>query len=252
MPDPRLCARIALAAALAIAAVALPVAAQEENDEENDEAVCYHTEFDEEGNPTGPEFCTLEAWFHRAETHAGNLGATGATGYPSWSAEEPTASVTAGAGGGYLGNGTFWQTGNDDDPTYAPTFEGTFTGNIDNLDVTMYLFAPGRQNEADILMGIKLVIDGQDVGWISETNLPLEPGGDAVLMTGFVLTGIHDAMTLMGLETGDDVEHDLRLQIVPYAIATTTAILVYDTSEVPSGMVFNTAEPSDWPQLAVW
>jgi hypothetical protein len=249
MRTARLPARVALAAALAVAAVALPAAA-DDGDEEGQ--ICYQTEVDEDGEPTGPVFCTLETWFHRAETHAGNLGATDAGGFPSWSTEEPSDSVSTGAGGGYLGNGTFWQTQGDDDPTYAPTFEGSFTGNIDNLDVTMYLFAPGRQDEADILMGVKLVVNGQEVGWIDQANLPLQPGGDAVLVTGFRLTRVHDAMEAFGVETGEEAEHDIRLQVVPYAIATTTAILVYDTSEVPSGMVFNATDDSDWPELAAW
>jgi MoxR-like ATPase len=112
--------------------------------------------------------------------------------------------------------------------------------------------ALGRQDEADILMGVKLVVNGQEVGWIDQANLPLQPGGDAVLVTGFRLTRVHDAMEAFGVETGEEAEHDIRLQVVPYAIATTTAILVYDTSEVPSGMVFNATEDSDWPELAAW
>lgn len=224
---------------LALALPALLGAVVDEGGDHTHEPVCYHTEFDEEGAPTGPSFCREDVWFHQAETKAGNLAATGQTEFPSWDTEEPTASVTEGAGGGYLGNGTAWQMQGAYDPAVNPTFHGSFTGNIESLAIDMYLFAPGRQNDETFPMGVSITIDGEQVVWVPSVDLPLEPGGDAVLRTEVLFTGLDAAMEDFGVTSDETTEHEIELVLTPYAIATTTAILVYDTTEVPSGMVFN-------------
>src|SRR5687768_7842927 len=90
-------------------------------------STCYYKAFDEAGNPVGPAYCTQQVWFHQGQTKAGNLGATGQTAYPSWNTTKPTASVTSGAGGGYLTNGAQWQMQGTKNEATGATFVGSFT-----------------------------------------------------------------------------------------------------------------------------
>jgi hypothetical protein len=218
---------------------------------EDGEPDCYFTEFDEEGEPVGPEFCTTEVWFKQAETLAGNLGATDAHAYPSWDTEPPSASVSAGAGAGFLTIGPPRQMASnpDTDPYFGATFEGSYTGNIDNLVIEMYMFAPATaaSDTGNYVGSIELGIDGTLVLWPTQVDLPTEEGGDAALKTTFAITNIHDAMQMEGLETGEGVEHEVRFFLSGYGLASGTAIVVFDTTEVPSGMVFNTPELGDIP-----
>lgn len=229
--------RALLACLLVLGLAVVPAAAEDPDPPEE----CYQTDVDEDGEPTGPEFCTLDTWFTDSGTKAGNVAATGGTDYPTWDTEEPNASVAAGAGGGYFGNGTLWQLEADRDPTVIPTFEGEFTGNIDNLVITMYMFTAADPDEG-FLMGARLLVDGEEAYVVEEATVPLESGGDAVMRTTFALDGVHDAMTSSFRGFPDDAADETRtvtLQLAPYAIATTTAILVYDTTEVPSSLTFN-------------
>ena len=216
---------------LAVLAVAAPSLAEN--------TVCYHKAFDELGNPIGPAYCTQEVWFHQAQTKAGNLAATGQAAYPGWNTTKPTASVTSGAGGGYLTNGAQWQLQSTKNEATGATFVGSFTGAMDNIAVTMYMLAPGKQQDPSYSLGVVMEVDGKVVGTVSSADAPLRPEGSAALRTDFVLTEIPMAMQTAGITTGDGVAHAIKLYITAYPIATTTGVFVYDTSEVPSGMTFN-------------
>jgi hypothetical protein len=233
MPAPLRSLRPLLALALLLSLSALPAGAETDEAEASDD-VCYQTLED------GPEYCTSQVWFTPAETKVGNLGATGATGFPTWDDTEPTDSVTSGAGGGYLANGTFRQLEGTTDPEYVATFVGAHTGPLDNIDIELYLFAPGAQQEPTFLASGDLLIDGVRVATFDSMDLPLSSGGDAVLKTGVAFTDIATAMARRGIDP--DGEHELQVSFTGFAIASTTAVFVYDTSEVPSGMVFNTAD----------
>jgi hypothetical protein len=220
---------------LVLALVALPAAAEPENDG------CY--QLVEEG----VRYCTSEVWFTPAETKVGNLGATGATGFPTWDDTEPSASVTAGAGGGYAANGAFRQLDGTTDPEVVATFVGTHAGPIDNVDVELYLFAPGRQSESTFSASGDLLVDGEPVASFDQTDLPLKPSGSAVLTTGFAFTGVGAAMERRGIDP--EAEHDLTVHVTGFAIATTSSVIVYDTTEAPSGMVFNTPGDLRYPAI---
>lgn len=203
------------------------------------EATCYTKVVD------GPEFCSQQVWFTPAETKVGNLGATDASGFPSWSPEAPTQSVSAGAGGGYATVGVGRQQNGTSDPTTGAQFEGTFTGELDNLAVTMYLFAPGRQEEAGYpgyYAGIDLVVDGKVLKKVDADGIPLTSGGNAVQKIDFAADKLHAAMVKAGVPTGPDVEHQVQLYITSYSLVTSTALLVYGTTEAPSSMTFNVAD----------
>jgi hypothetical protein len=244
-------ARLTLALALVLTLAVAPTVAEEAAE---DAAGCYHKAVDADGEPAGPAFCSEDVWFHRAETLAGNLAAAGAQAYPTWSTEAPAASVQDGAGAGFLTVGPPRQMAPDPgtDPYAGATFEGTYTGNIDNLVVELFMFAPATaaSDSGNFVGSIELAIDDTLVLWPTQVDVPLEEGGDAVMKTRFAITDLHEAMALEGLETGEDVEHTLRFFFSGYGLASGTAIVVFDTTEVPSGMTFNAPDVEGIPRFS--
>lgn len=209
-----------------------------------EESACYQTAVDAEGNPTGPVFCTQQVWFSDSGTKVGNLAGTGATSYPSWDTTAPATSVTGGAGGGFFTNGVNRQSVKEPqgDPVLGATFEGTFTGELDNMVVELYMFAPATQAASPpgaYIGSLELDVDGQQVVVPSQVNLQLDPAGNAVLKTTVALTDLQAGMAFAGVETGPDVEHDVRFYFSAYGLASATAVIVYDTTEVPAGITFN-------------
>lgn len=219
-------ARLVLVTALVVGVLALPAAGEVAEG-------CY-----ELPEVTDVEFCERAVWFTPSETKAGNLGATGVLAYPTWDEEEPTASVTDGAGGGYAANGTLRQVEGTIDPAVVATFAGTHEGPMDNLDVTLFLFAPGVQNEPTFNASGEIHVDGSTIASFDQAALPLTPAGNAVLSTGFTVWNIHAALLKKGIDP--EGPHEITIHVTGYAIATTTAVFVYDTTEVPAGMIFNT------------
>lgn len=189
--------------------------------------------------PTGPAFVQQQVYFRQADTKLGNAGAFGVGDLPSWSTEEP-ASVTTGSGGGYVGNIASEIALGDHTAESGPTFEGTFNGPIDTMAVDLYAFA----SPADTKQGVRvqILVDGEMVHQDGEAfDVPLAPGGDAVKQLNFAVTGIHELMDLYGMNTADDAEHTVRINVVPYYVGD-DALYVYDAAEAPSGINFN-AQP---------
>lgn len=210
------------------------------------DAACYFKAVDAEGNPTGPSYCTLQVWFHQGATKAGNLGATGATQYPSWNTTKPTASVTSGAGGGYATQGVPRQTASDPatDPYVLPTFKGEFTGDIDNLVAEVFIIAPATAaaNTPGAYSGsTELTIDGKKILLPTSVDLSLEPvpGNNAAMKATFAITDIAPAMADAGLASGPDAVHDVVFGFGAFGLVSATGVVVYDTTEVPSGLTFN-------------
>jgi hypothetical protein len=187
--------------------------------------------------------CQEDVWIHQADTKAGNLPGfdEAASAFPSWDTTAPTDSVQAGAGGGYLAAAPYNQNVNRTDPKAAPTFRGTFTGPLDSMGITLYLFTPARSIEATQAVALTLNIDGETVyvtgGEADRT--PLQPAGDAVFKTDFAFTNIFAAMERTGLDTGPDAVHEVELIISQWFSVNDNAVYVYDTTEVPSGIQFN-------------
>lgn len=187
--------------------------------------------------------CRQDVWFHQApQSKVGNLGATGQAAFPSWNTTKPAVSVTGGAGGGYVGH---W-VGDFLVEEYAPettaTFDGTYTGNIDNLAVTLYLFSPADSATSDTQYHFRtqLVVDGNQLYNSDFGNgdlVKISSGGQAVLRIDYAFVDVFGAMQETGL-AGDDKAHNIRLSVTPY-FPGDEAMYVYDTSEVPSGMIFN-------------
>jgi hypothetical protein len=224
---------LALACVLALAAP-FAVGAEEPADD------CRLADSDD---PDSTELCRSQAWFVPAETKVGNLGAFGLTGLPTWTDEEPAQSVTEGAGGGYHGNfavDIVYPTS----PEAGVTFEGTHTGPLDAIGVTLHAFLPQKNVSGAGTHGFttELIVDDEPIVFASGPHdVTITPAGDAVFEMQLAFTDLlRDIEAYVG--TGPDTEHTIRLNVTPY-YSTDNAIYVYGTTEVPGGLVFNpTAE----------
>jgi hypothetical protein len=183
-----------------------------------------------------------QVYLRQAETKVGNLGATEATGFPSWSEEAPSQSVTGGAGGGYLTPYTM-NAGREETDF---TFVGDFSGCLDTMLIELYAFLPtsrtgtsGELNESDFWGYMELYIDGVAMLWGPElqTKTVPNPEGDATYRIRFAITDIHTAMGFEGMEP--DGDHELKVRISPRYANTSHALFVYDTTDVPAGVLFN-------------
>lgn len=195
------------------------------------------------------EVCRQEVWFHQADTKAANLAGQGLDSLPSWDTHPPTTSVAGGAGAGYLGS-SLYQVSGENDPTYHPAFEGTYEGPIDTALIDLYLFPPNRMveqatDQADIIrVDAILSVDGKMIGNYGELHVPLEDGGNAVQRIRFAWQDLYRQLEVHNIDGAG--EHTVRLEVVGTGIGTDAALWVFDTSEVPSGIIFNaTAEEVD-------
>ena len=127
---------------------------------------------DEEGELVFEE---VTQWVKAPENRLGNLGATDFGEFPTWSDEEPTASVFDGAGGGSLQQRAGNPIGDEFNREAAGHFEGTFTGPIDNMAVELYGFWPVLYPvDLDHTVRIALDWDGFRVASVGEAPVPVE------------------------------------------------------------------------------
>lgn len=197
----------------------------------------------------------LQTYLHGAETQAGNLGAIGATGFPSWSEDAPAASVTEGAGAGYLTNSSNFVV-EEDETVFGLTLEGEFSGCLDTMLFDLYAFLPtnrtgtsGNLEESPFTGIINVHVNGQQVVFGSEIDTVTEPNpdGDATYLVRLSVTNLHNALARLGVDpTGD---HELRINVSPRYINTDNALFVYDTTEVPAGILFNGTPDLDYPAV---
>lgn len=185
-----------------------------------------------------------QVWFHEGETKVGNLGSAGVTDYHSWDTTPPQRSVQDGGGAGALGNFA-GSTGGQEDSPFDATLEGTFTGCIDTALVELYAFLPtnrtstaGDLEENPHNLQPELYIDDRQVVFPAETEVKTELNGEGpTYRLRFAVTGIHAAIVRGDLDP--TAEHTIRLKVTPEHANTDNAIYVWDTTEVPSGIIFN-------------
>lgn len=186
-------------------------------------------------------------WFHEGDTKLGNVDATA---HP-FDTTEPTASVTAGAGAGQY-SGAAAQIGTVDGYEHIETvFTGTFTGCIDTLLIDMWSFDPANRSStaADAQPNahqfyVRLTVDGTKVleaGPVeSGTTYANEAMGPNRSQAGIELRDVMESFAEFGLLELDG-EHEIEIAIAPWYVNTGHSVYVWDTMEVPSGLVFNGA-----------
>lgn len=192
-----------------------------------------------------PLFQSQQTYIHQGQTKAGNAGATGHSDFPSWDTTKPSQSVQQGAGGGYLGAFALGYANQDDAPLGA-TFIGNFAGCLDTMLVELYAFLPtnrtgtsGSLEESPLNVWTSLRIDNVNVITMAEieTKTIANPGGQATYRIRYAFSGLHSAMVSNGLDPL--AEHTIRLNAIPRFVNTSNALFVYDTTEVPAGILFN-------------
>lgn len=219
-------ARNMLGTVMALALVAAPAAATEED-------------------VFVPNLRTEQVWFHCE----GDTKVHDSVSYGSipWNTTAPTQSVTAGAGCGTADNPL---QGNNQVSVQDSHFGGWYDGNLDTMTVELHNIYVGRARaEGPLSFNIRLAVDGApllgDAG--KEVSVtPVRSSSGASEMVKFTIAGL-------GLvEEIENFEHDVLLTVTGGAPAANAQVFpvrdtvsgwVYDTTEVPAGIVFNPATP---------
>lgn len=189
------------------------------------------------------EACRSDVWFHDAGTKVDNLDNAQGT-FATWDATPPEASVTAGAGAGVLATSASHQNGTPYDERESFTAAGTVDGALDAIAVELYLFPPAgmAQQETTYRVDAELELDGVSLATIDDRTVAMETAGDAVQRIRFSFTGLAgliDQYHSFDLVNALGSSHEVKLTVHGTGIGTNGAIFVYDTTEVPAGMVIN-------------
>lgn len=217
-------ARRILGSLLALALVAAPAAA--------------------EGDVFVPNLRTEQVWFHcegEAKVHD-------SVSYDSipWDTTAPTQSVAAGAGCGTLDNPV---QGNNQVSVQDSHFGGYYDGNLDSMTVELHNIYVGKaRSGGPLTFNIRLAVDGTPIlgaGGKDVSVPPVRSASGASEMVKFTIAGIGLTDAL------NNLEHDVLMTVSGGGIATASPIpvrdtvngWVYDTTEVPAGIVFNPATP---------
>lgn len=189
------------------------------------------------------EACRQDVWFHAAGLPADNLDNAQGT-FAVWDTTPPAASATGGAGNGVLASSVLHQQATAFDERESFVAAGSFDGAIEDLVVELYLFTPGTNVDdpenpvvrGDYSVDAQLRIDGVAIQTLADHVVTLEPAGDAVQRITFAFQHLSETIELIGEL---DATHDVEVRVHGTAIISDAAIMVYDTTEVPAGMVFN-------------
>jgi hypothetical protein len=186
------------------------------------------------------QVCREDVWLHQAGTKLGNLAGAGQDTVPSWNTTKPTASMQSGAGAGYA-TVRLLDIAEPYNRAYRPTFEGKFTGTVDNLAATLYISSPIYQavNIPWPLL-LRLTIDGETVFEQSdlEIDVPMKAAGN-LRKVEFALTNLYEAMRSVGLDLSSTKEHTIELSVIQRYWGDGHTVVFYDSADAPSGMIFN-------------
>ena len=236
-------ARIVLFATLLAVAGALAFADPLVTDDAEEHCVTLRDAGTVDDTSDDLQVCREDVWFHDVGTKVDNVDNAQGT-FATWNTNPPTTSVTGGAGGGVVATSLSHQFNEPYDERESFVAAGRHVGAIDAVAVELYLFPPVgmAQGETSFRVDARLEVDGQSVSTISDRTVEMETAGDAVQRIRFAFTGLVERIEdLHDLELVEalDAEHELRLTVHGTGVATNGAVFVYDTTEVPAGMVIN-------------
>ena len=186
-----------------------------------------------------PNLAKDQVWFAcgSAKVTPDNPAGNSAT----WDRTAPTQSVTTGAGCGTI-DSPFMQTTNPN--LYDASWAGTFTGNLDTLNVELHSIyvGPGRAS-GKVVASVRLFVDGEPLF----EELGREVVFTAVRSSSGASEMIKFSIANIGfLSETENAEHTVSLLMHGGATQnrgpTVTDTLngwVWDTTEVPSGITFN-------------
>lgn len=151
---------------------------------------------------------------------------------PGWTTRAPTSSVQNGTGCAYADSGAVRATD-------GPTWEGTFTGNLNAIVVDLHHVAPQVEVYSEIAMDITLTVDGEPFAFYPS---PVEVRPDDGLFE--VVQSLRFALTNLAVvddpEGFGDVEHTYRFGIRAHYVDSGAAVaILWGATEFPSGLTFN-------------
>lgn len=194
-----------------------------------------------------PTFTQQDVWFNCDGQDAKVVNASAKI--PGWDTTKPTASVQSGAGCGQLDPAFLINTVENTSQADA-SWTGTFTGNLNQLTVELHSIYAGTARTGAQKFGFtpKLYIDGELISFdkaILEAT-PVPSATKASEMIRFSLTNLNvvDDLNADGIaDPGPGTtEHTITLQAANQYINTNgLGAWVWDTSEVPAGISFNSA-----------
>ena len=193
-------------------------------------------------------------YFHcNGPTKVGNVNLV-AAGPVIWDTTPPAGSVTEGEGCGNLDPGA--ARGNNQGTIYDAQFQGTFTGNLEDLTIEVHnLLLNQIDTDGSYRIRVWLTIDGVEVipntTFVDVAPQASETGASHKFLfsvpnlgcsrevldeEGNVVSVVTDGFVT---QDGDGTsEHDVLLTLDSW-FADRASAWVYDTTEVPSGITFN-------------
>lgn len=159
--------------------------------------------------------------------------------WPRWSTTPPPGSVQAGHGCGHYENTLTLTTGEPN--FYDLVWTGTFTGNVERLTVEAHnIYAGSPRATRSFALAISLFVDGEKVygSTAAQYIVPVTSSTGASEKIAFTLAGL--SKLGFGSEHGNgEVEREYTLVMSSYNEY--QSAWVWDTTEVPSGVIFNPA-----------
>jgi hypothetical protein len=195
-----------------------------------------------------PVVCREQDWFHAADVPVGNVGSLQAQATPSWSTTPPAGSIQDGEGGAAVSETYLFNCFDDGDRCVNElAFEGAFTGNLESIAVSLHSEEPlwarcpalGNCGERDNFR-VVLKVDGHllydSVNY--SDSVPVDTTTTSQ-RRDFAFTGLYDLLAAEGI-THPGFVHAIRLRISPHN-SHPAVVYQYDSTEFPSGLVFNPA-----------
>ncbi len=205
---------LAAAALLAVAVPTVPALAQADD-------------------PTAPTLRTEQVYFHCiAPVKVQNVYALQGQ-VPGWDTTAPTGSVTGGAGCGFYDN---ILSSSAQDRPFDASWAGTFTGNLDRLTLELHRLLPTSGATMPNRLVLEVQVDGVPY-YAGDVNVT--PAASATGASQVAHVTLDDLR--LNKEAGDGTkQREVRVYVASYNES--QAAWVFDSTEVPAGIMFNPAE----------
>src|SRR5688572_23708408 len=179
-----------------------------------------------------PNLVKDQVWFACGDSKVTNTSTTG--NVAAWDREAPTQSVTAGAGCGTVDT-PFYQTAQPN--TYDAAWSGTFTGNLDTLNVELHnIYAGPARATGQLASSVRLIVDG-------EALFPEELGRDATFPVVRSSSGLSEMIRFSIRNIGFVAENENTEHTVMLMMSSGTALQRGPTvNDTVSGWVWDTTE----------
>lgn len=183
--------------------------------------------------------CEQSTYFHRSANGLANLNAI-----PGFNATAPTA-TDAVPYAAILGR--LAATNN----TVRPTFQGSFTGNVDTLRVDAYVTIPVYQTVTgtyplifDLTVDGNVLINESPAAGSQQNPALVATSEEGIYKFSFAVKNLYGVMDSNGIELGDNVQHAVRISMAALYYGDSNGTYWFDSVSRPSGIYFNPNKPT--------